>query len=293
MKVTAQLEEIAPDRVTLYRKTDNGWTIAKFRDADTGILFVGKGIIPFEPSDGDRYELEGEWQTSEYNGSRELIIKSAMLSIPEDKRSLLTYAVEITKGLGDAKEAAIWEQYGADWQEHPDLDDVAGVTNDTRFNWRNTLDRIGEEQDKTQAIGFLLHAGCTMLMAIKAWDEFGTLTIPTIQTDPYQLARLPRIGFLTIDGAIRRSLGIKDDNPKRFKAAAMYAMEQLAETNGTLIDRDALSYEVERLTGCGANAFEASLESLASEDQIVAVESGFVALADDYRNETNIWEYLT
>ena len=72
----------------------------------------------------------------------------------------------------------------------------------------------------------------------------------------------------------------------------MYAMEQLAETNGTLIDRDALSYEVERLTGCGANAFEASLESLADEDLIVAVESGFVALADDYQNETNIWEYL-
>lgn len=290
MKIKAQLEAIKPDRVTLYRN-ESGWTIAKFRDED-GRLFTGKGIIPFELRDGDLYELDGEWKLSEYSGQQELAFTSARLAIPEDKRSLLTYAVAITKGLGDAKEAAIWDAYGADWQAHPDLDGIGGTTADARFNWRETLARLGEEQAKTQAIGFLLSVGCTMLMAAKAWDEWREETVGRVQRDPYELAKLPRVGFQLIDGAIRRALGVGDDDPRRVRAAVMYSIERLAEQVGTLVMVSEIASDVERLTACSALAFGTAMGWCVLQDLIVEVAGERFALAGDYENETAVWRHI-
>jgi exodeoxyribonuclease V alpha subunit len=273
----AQIEHIA------YRKEDSFWTIAL---TDKGTI---KGVISFDVKEGDWVKLEGKWQHSEFNGKDEFDFRGAMLHLPDDPRVLLTYAVSLTKGLGAAKEVAIWEKYGADWQQQETLD-LSGVGESTQFHWADTLRRLKEQAEQTQAIAFLLAHGCTLNLATLAWETWKHDTLGMVNADPYKLCDLPRYGFKWIDENVRPKFGIAANDSRRIDAAILYMLNQLAEKYGTCIAQSFVSAETRTLVPHDGK-FNDRIEVLIRAEKIMRVGSAEgLALAQDYVNEDAIWE---
>ena len=274
--LVAQIEDIR------YRKEDSLWTIAI---TDKGAI---KGVIPFDVKPGDWVKLEGRWKHSEFNGKEEFDFRACMLHLPEDPRALLIYAVSITKGLGDAKELAIWEKYGAKWQEQETLD-IPGIGETIQFHWQDTLRRLREQREQTQAIALLLSKGCTLNLATLAWETWKADTLGKVNADPYVLCELPRYGFAWIDENVRPRFGIAADDPRRIDAAIQYTMGQLAEKIGTALPGGEVCTATQALVPSDGK-FQERIDALRQAEKIVLVADGCLALRKDWENESAIWE---
>lgn len=294
MKESERIEAVVSSKgkgpAWLYRKPDSLWTILRLQ-GDTGSKFTAKGVIPFEPRNGDRLRMEGTWRISEFNGAREFAFTCVELAIPTDPRALLEYAAAITKGVGPAACAAIWDTYGKDWQAHPELDGVAGIARGTRSEWKETLRRLEMERAKTTAMSYLISRACSMTIALKAWEAWAEGAVGRVNADPYELCALPRVGFLTVENTgIRAAFGIADDDQRRLRAAAIFAMERLTQEHGTLIGLDTLLNHSAMVGIGGGDAAARAVEFLCERGDLVRVEDG-VALKADHEAEVKIGEF--
>jgi len=250
-------------------------------------------VIKFEPRHGDRLRLVGTWARSEYSGEDEFIFSRCSICIPTDARAALEYAAEITRGIGPAVRQKIWSEYGEDWRAHPDLDGVGGISETVRAAWRETLRRLEIERAKTDTMGHLLSLGCSMSLAERAWEAWGEGAVGRVTADPYCLTEIPRVGFLTVENAgIPRALGIADDDPRRLRAATLYAMDDITARAGTLVAIEELIEHpaLVRISAAARSAVKGLIDAgaLVTMDN-VGVEC--VALKRDYEAERTIAEW--
>jgi len=264
-------------------KNDSGWAIIV---TDKG---TAKGTVGFEIKPGDCLKLSGAWQHSEFSGGNEFNFKAAILHLPEEPRALLRYAVSLTKGLGEAKEEAIWEKYGGKWREVEDLD-LPGISKATAFHWQDTLRRLRESFVQTQAMAFLLDHGCTLNLATAAWCEWRADTVGKVNADPYALCDLPHYGFAWIDENIRPRFGISGNDPRRVDAAIAYVMSQLAEKQGTALPISDVGGAVQALIGSVNGVLPARLDAMCDAGKLVRIADGCIALQKDWEHEAAIWE---
>jgi len=265
-----------------FRKGDDGWSIL-FTDRGTV-----KGCVPWEPKPGDALRLEGFWKRSTYNGADEFIFKTAMIDVPESKRALLTYAVSLTTGMGDATAEKIWDRYGEEWPGVADLD-IKGLTLVARDAWKTTLARISEQKEQATAVAFLLDHGCTLNMASVAWGKWEKSTISVVQADPFQLAELPKYGFKSVDEGIRQTFGIEDMDPRRAVAAIRYLMGENAGGGNTLAAKTWLLVKLAELCPLNPDRVDELLAEMQQNNGIV-VSGPWVARVHDWQNETTVWE---
>lgn len=272
-RITAKIERVR------YRSPESRWTIAK---TDKGII---KGVIPWDPETGQIVDLEGTWKLSKFNGDQEFDFKGCMLSIPEDPRALLDYAVEITKGLGDAAKEKIWAKYGENW-ESQDVLDIPGISRTTQQAWFDTLSRIREKSAMTQAISFLLSHKATMKMSMSAWEAWGTATVGKVTQNPYIMADLPHYSFADAE-PIAESFGIEKSDPRRVESAIKYVINTVANDVGTLVPHAALTREIAKY----------GITEIPNDVSGVIVIDDGLSEADyadeiDYKNELEIYERM-
>lgn len=285
-----------PSQVWAYRNTSN-WTILKIRTED-GLMHSAKGTLVAEPKAGDRYKFTGSWARSQFSGQMEFAFAAAVPDVPSDPKALLAYAVECTKGFGEAKLAEIWEAYGPDWMTDPQLTLVKGITAAARFSWQETLVRISSLDAETVAVSFLLAHGCTINLAGKAFERWKSNTIQTVTADPYVLAELPFCSFALVDATIRKHFGIGDDDGRRLKAAILYAAGNLAQEQGTKIIAENMRLAVTKLMPLASKeSILAAIVALCDENKLVGFateEEGIddLALADDFKAENSIYRFL-
>lgn len=277
------VQEVKPGKTWLYRKEDSLWTILNLLPDTSMKKCAVKGVIKFEPKHGDRLKLTGTWKKSDFNGAMEFHFRTCELNLPTSPRALLSYACTITKGLGPVREQEIWDRYGDTWPDQ-DLTSLDGISESVRYAWKDTLARLVEEQTKSQAVAFLVEHGCTLTVALKAWDRWEEETIGVIQDDPYKLADLPFCGFHTVEKGIRQSFGLHDTDPRRTKAAVLYVLEsQLPsgpENNGgTWHEEGIVIKAASECLGHDAGIVQA-IEALVAAGQVVSIEGGYAMKAD-------------
>lgn len=249
------------------------------------------GVIRFDVQPGDELILDGDWARSDYSGTMEFKFKSAASNIPTDPRALLTYAASITKGLGERKEAEIWAAFGADWQQHPYLERIKGISETTRFHWQDTLRRIVEQSQMAASIAFFLSKHLTLNMANAAWEKWKDQSTGIVMADPYILATLPHYGFHAAD-ALRQYFGISDLDPRRADACALYSVAEsaaLGDTAPSLMDvREIFTLHL------SPDDFDASLERLMQAGKIISLSDSQgvqrVALHVMFEDETKIYD---
>lgn len=207
---------------------------------------TAKGEMSWRPSEGERLTLSGCW--SVYLGSREFKFTIALPNIPVDQRDALHYAAERTLGIGPALEQAIWDARGGHWQEIGP-GEVKRLDGELYLRFRETIDALCRESEKSTAIAWLIGRGATVALACAAWDAWGLQTMGVVQADPYRLDELPGYGFGFVDKGIRRVFEIGDADPRRIRAAIRYAMGQFADDGHTAVSWESLRDRANEVLG--------------------------------------------
>jgi exodeoxyribonuclease V alpha subunit len=261
-----------------------------FRVEENGRSYTAKGVISWKIQVGDLVELEGDWKKSDFTGEDEFSFRFACMTIPEDPRSLLTYAVSLTLGLGVELEKKIWEKYGDKWQQALTLE-IKGIRETTAFHWLQTLERIKNQKNQADAIGFLLSKKCTLNMANVAWERWEEETYMTINQNPYALADLPNYGFADIDGAIRLAFGIDDHDSRRINSAILYVINRLSETGSTLADKMEVEEQTRKLLKMEID-FSENINKLVNVEELKMVTRNKIATKNNYDNEAVIQNWF-
>lgn len=200
---------------------------------DFGAL-ICVGTIRWRPSENELLLLSGEFEA--WKGQRNFKFSEARPNVPANPRAQLSYVVERTRGMGKATEEALWREFGDGWSKiTPEDAAKLKVRSEVFENFRLQVESLTRDREKCDAISFLIGKGCSNALACAAWEEWESDAVGIVNADCYRLADLRNFGFADVDGRIRLEFGIGDDDPRRIKAAILYAMRQLTASGSTVI----------------------------------------------------------
>lgn len=251
---------------------------------------TAKGAMAWRPHDNEALILEGEWTV--YKGEREFKFSSARLNIPTNPRDQLHYVCERTSGLGPAAEQQIWDRAGANWPSIAE-GDIPRLRGKVYANFRLQIESLSERSEEASVVAHLMGRGATMAMACAAWAKWAGQTLGVVNADPYRLAELPHYGFRNVDSDIRRAYGISDDDKRRIKAAVVYSLRRLTDDGSTVVAWEDLYAQTVGLLGGYADLVSDCTAELFEDGTLRAFkESKGVSLAEDFRAEMDIWEFV-
>ncbi|MEO0797393.1 MAG: helix-hairpin-helix domain-containing protein [Verrucomicrobiota bacterium] len=257
-------------------------------DTDHGTC---KGSMNWRPRAKERLVLRGRF--GQYQGRREFKFTSAALNVPTDSRGLLHYVCEMANGIGPAMETQIWEKLGERWSELTDTD-IPRLKGTKYESFCKAMELVEQDRGKGQVIAELLKAGASMNMATAAFQKWETETLGVVRADPYRLAELPNYGFCHVDTDIRLYYGIADDDPRRIRAALVYVIRQMTSSGSTVVTwSELLEAGIKQLGGMGKLIGE-QVSAMFEEGTLKGfTQTQSIALASDFRNELEIWNFLT
>lgn len=264
------------------------------KNADWFILKTSQGIckgsMSWRPRQKERLKLVGKY--GEYQGNREFKFVTAALDIPTDLRGMLHYVCEMASGVGTTMEQQIWDKYGEDWANIKE-NDIPRLSGKIFDNFTTAIEFAEQDRFKGEVIASLLKAGCTMNMASAAYEKWQKSTMGVVSSNPYRLAELPNYGFNDVDDKIRHHFGIKDDDPKRIRAAIIYVLRQITNGGSTLVKWESLNTAcISKLSGF-KDLILLTVSSMFEEGTLKGFKgSRSVALAKDYDNESLIWNFI-
>ena len=258
--------------------------------AVTGQTIRAVGRIPWRPQQGDNLTLTGAWGA--YQGNRQFVFDSARLDIPTDPREQLNYVCARTLGAGPAMAKSIWQARGGAWQEIAD-GEIPRLSGKTFTAFQEQLQLLESRGREAQVVAYLMVRGCTDAMACAAWERWGGDTLGVVNSDPFRLAELEHYGFDDVDRSVRQHYGIQDDDPRRIRAAVLYAMGRLTAAGDTVVARKDLVMDArQRLRGCLEQIHE-QIEALIADGVLQALpDCKGLALAADWQAEVEIWEWV-
>lgn len=222
-KITAKVERIVYPRADALVDGVSAFYIVR---SDVGTI---KGKLSHIPKTDECLTLDGKWEVSSFNGQPEFIFYHASVFVPQDERSLLKYACEMTKGFGPALEDKIWDKCGNDWRKVRFADNIPGLTAAKLAAFQDTIRFLEINAEQTKAVAWLCSIGCTLKMAEAAFEKWKVKTIALVQDDCYILAKLPTYGFSDIDSHIRPHFNIGRNDERRITACLNYYIAQLTQ----------------------------------------------------------------
>lgn len=264
----------------------NVWCII---DTDKGTC---KGKICWRPTAGEQLKLDGKRTT--YQGRSEFQFTAAMQDVPVTARDQLRYVAERTDGIGPKMEEEIWLTWGEDWMSDVASGVIPRLSGKNYDQFRMGIDAFVLERDKSESIAWLMGKGATILLAQTAWEEWKKTAITVVNTNCYALADLPNFGFQTVDASMRFEFGITDQDPRRIKAATVYAMKQLTDQGSTIVTWNELNHKcTEILKGVYTELVSACVREMFESGVLRAFsETSSIALGRDYENEMAIWDFV-
>ena len=194
-----------------------------------------KGRLDHLPKSGESLTLDGKWEVSQFNGQTEFVFFHSKVFVPADERSLLRYACEMTPGFGPAMEERIWAERGEGWRGVSLADDIRGLTPDKLAALQKTIDFLNLNQERAEAVSWLVSIGLTVKMAEAAFAKWGASVVPRVEADPYVLASLPNYGFSDADSHVRNHFKIERNDPRRINAALKYYLNQLSAEDTAIL----------------------------------------------------------
>lgn len=292
LKVTVQ-RIMYPNEATDKSKRDDGekrlFYILECQ-ADTGINVKCKGELYARPTLGERMIMTGDYVV--WQGQRQFAWKTAEINLPVNERDMLRYACEMTKGLGPALEAAIWERLGENWREIDESCDVRGMTAGKLNALRDTISMITLRKQETQTIAWLMSLGCSKNMAYLAWEKWAAQTQTRISADVYVLCELPNYGFSDAD-KLRGRFGIGDTDERRLRAAVLYCMNLLTEGGENCIPWFALDAELKnKLPDVSEKVYAQQVRNMFDDELIAWQGCDMIAFRRDYEDELAIYNYV-
>jgi len=284
-KITAKVERIMYPRPDALVEAVSSFYILR---CDVGTV---KGKLSHIPKTDECLTLEGKWEVSSFNGQPEFIFFHASVFVPQDERSLLKYACEMTKGFGPAIEDAIWEKCGENWQKIKLSDGVKGMTPARLCSFQETIRFLTVNVERTKAVAWLCSIGCTLKMAESAFDKWTIHTIEMVKDDCYVLAKLPNYGFADVDEHIRTHFEIGRNDERRVNSCLRYYIGQLSQQN-TVVDWNELFAKVSKAIDADPKVISDCCRNLFNNGKLIAFPKTMrIASTRDFIAETMVWKF--
>lgn len=225
----------------MYHNDSNNYCVAKIKlddGSEDKVIIVG--YFPIAKKD-DLITYYGEFFNHQRYG-RQFKVESYMKVLPSSEEAIIRYlSSSYFSGIGKEKATKIVSALGVDCLnkiiENPlVLDDILNVKDKlTIINGLKVNDNI------EQALSIFVGAGISMKNIMKMEAVYKEEMVNKVMNDPYILIEdIEGIGFNSAD-KIALSLGVKDDDPRRIRAAIVYALNLInMESGDTYCGKDDL-----------------------------------------------------
>lgn len=278
------------------RTFQNNWAIMTCEQGPN--MFRAAGTILHEANTlkGVVCSLEGEWENHPRYGTT-----FKLKSLSPDGSEMFFFLTRIVK-VGAIAAKSMVEMFTDDEltgimedpARHNELLKVKGI-GDAR------LDKITEAWGKYRHVkllsDFLTPYGLTPNLVMRVYNRFEERSVDIIKKNPYQLTRVPGIGFKKADDVALR-LGMQPHDPFRLAACIEYVMSIMGDDAGnTLVKPDDVvttAYK-ELITDQATVSLEDisnELEQMVKREVVVRLDE-LVALTRHYTTELSIQETLT
>jgi len=258
----------------IFRNDESAYTIAKVlsEDGDEEIIV---GYIPMLMED-TYYEFFGEWINHDKYGHQfkiESFKKSELQSID----GLISYlSSSLFFGIGPVTATKIVDLLGIDAVKK--IIEDPNVLNPLKFSSEKKarlkaelLDNEYNEYTLVKLYGFNI-GGKT---AMKIIDTYGLLAVEKLEENPYDLITdISGIGFIKADEIAER-MGILKDDPRRIKAAILYAFEVFSNSRGDIyLNKELLFKQTLAILKVEVD-LESFLNELIEKEQIILEEDRY------------------
>ena len=222
-EITGYIEAI------VFVQPENGFTVARLKEADKKDFTVIRGYIP-SVQPGETVLCRGEWKNHPSHG-RQFEVAEYIIESPCDVVGIQKYLESgLVKGIGHGYAKKIVDRFGADTlmviDQAPDrLLEIQGLG-------KKRLESIKECWQKQRSIRdvmiFLRTHGVTPAYAQKIYKAYGDKSIEKVKENPYQLAKdIFGIGFKLSD-IIAQRMGFAIHSPLRIRAGIEHVLWEMA-----------------------------------------------------------------
>ncbi len=218
----------------IYRNSENNYTVVELVFGLQKIIATGKFPIV---GVGEKLELEGEFKLNKTYGEQ-FVAESIKIQKPTDKQAIEKYlASGLIKGVGEATAKSIVKMFGEDTlkviEVSPSmLSRVRGISERKAMEIHASYEDIKKMQE---AIMFMQKYDITIGAALKIYAKYKQRTEEVLTANPYVLVQdIDGIGFRTAD-KIAMKLGISFDSDIRVKAGIIFALNEIAEKQGSTV----------------------------------------------------------
>ena len=287
--ITAKLKKV------IWHSLENDFTIAAFIP-ETGPEFIATGDL-FNPAAGITYEMSGDW-TEHAKYGKQFKIDGYCVKEPVAADSIAVYLEKHFKGIGPVLADKLIEKYGKHTirllKKAPER-----VSNENKGITYKLALQISEqlsEGDKRQDILIKLEGmfakvkGLPKRLATDVLNIYGLTAYEVIKNNPYQLIKMNRIGFVSVD-KVGMSCGVKCDDEQRIRAGVLYVIRQTMQESGDIwLNPDIIGFNLSKLiNGLKAAVVTHVIVQLIS-DKILVSCRGLVTLANYAADEDLISE---
>lgn len=288
MQITVTMEKM------LCAKPEGKWYF--FRgyiggDGQPETSVICKGSMPWQPGIMETLSLTGEWTV--YKGERQFQFRSAKLTLPMDPRSQLHYVCARTNGIGPSIEQKIWDLLKEEWR-HLEAGEIPRLPGSVLESFREQIELFDANGAKAEAIAWMLDKGCTENMAAAAWEAWKENATGKVNENCYCLAGLPGFSFRNVDERVRQNFGIGDEDPRRIRSAAVYAMHLETSDGSTAVNcLKHLSACAKLLPNIGENQIVENVRKMKKDGKFRVFSSqNMMSLERDARNEEAVAAYI-
>lgn len=172
---------------------------------------------------GDEIEMTGMWEERRGTGNLQFRANSYNVKEPATTEAMYDYLRRSVEGIGKKKAEAIVEHFKEDTMDiikndWTRLSEVPGIGDKTAYNIYQSV--VGNKVFEELTM-FLLPLGVRHKDIVDVYSELGSGAINIIRANPYELYRLTKLKFPTID-KMAHSLGFKHNSKERIIAGIQY-----------------------------------------------------------------------
>lgn len=218
----------------IFRNDDNGYTVLKVKTSSNLITVSGRFPLVGE---GELLEIEGEFKDVPKYGNQ-FIAESVKVFKPKDVDSIFNYLSSgLIRGVGEVTAKNIVDKFKEDTlkvieEDYAKLASVKGISMKKALEIHNCYENIKKMQE---SVMFMQKYDISIGTAVKIYKQYKEKTEQVLTSNPYTLIEdIDGIGFKTAD-KIASKLGIKHDSEIRIKAGIIFALNEIAEKQGSTI----------------------------------------------------------
>lgn len=248
---------------------------------------------------GEQWTVEGDWEEHHNHGRQlvaERLVQEQVRDVYAGDEHVKNYLKrsEAFRNLGGFGEKTIDRLFGH-WPDVSSLFDKGVVEPLLPYmpaaTALNVMSAWKADRARIDFFNFVSGLGMERRLASKLWKGWGVQSLERIKKNPYQMLVLLN-NWVKVDGAAR-SLGVSEEDERRFVAAAVYILwRRMSEGNHTLTHHVDLTAALQRLLRVNEEAAERAIKTAIDRGEIIGRKSDGYQPRGAHRMEQRLRSWL-